>query len=514
MSLPEQPSVTRIVDRIVEQARGRLDFGLRPGVSRQELAEAESTIGFALPDDVRQFYLAHDGQDFAAPGLLFGYPVPPLAEAMSGWRVIDRLADDSPSAGGDSAVRQLVMHKRWFPVAFFQGADQLLVDTDPTDTGTVGQVIRGGYEVEDRRVLAVSLTALLQQVVAAFDAGEVLVDAPLSYSSWGLAPGGTAPWLAEHYFDQNHRSDQKPSWIGELDSAWRAWFDTKSDGFWQLFEQATTVSEIPAGATNLDPLAHVRALRTLDLHTYRLSSLEEVAASESLLTLRLGRAEALTGVERFPALTTLLIDNSPGIDLAPLEAAPQLHTVHIGAPAANHRALAATRVQGLQTTARTDGDLEDVLQLDTLTYLMLDAEGLDVAASPRWSQLPRLTGLALIGATVSDLRFLARLPRLINLELRNMHGFSFRGLADLRLRAITVTGVSDARDPDELNSLPPGTFVALPYDLWNAVKRDSSPFVWDYFTEVPRNAEDQLLLDELRAARMRRTDGSGSGRTG
>ena len=57
----------------------------------------------------------------------------------------------------------------------------------------------------------------------------------------------------------------------ELDSVWRAWFDKKSDGFGQLFEQATTVSEIPAGATNLDRLAHVRALRTLDLHAYRLS---------------------------------------------------------------------------------------------------------------------------------------------------------------------------------------------------------------------------------------------------
>ena len=33
------------------------------------------------PTDVRQFYLAYDGQDFAAPGLLFGYPIPPLAEA-------------------------------------------------------------------------------------------------------------------------------------------------------------------------------------------------------------------------------------------------------------------------------------------------------------------------------------------------------------------------------------------------------------------------------------------------
>ena len=157
----------------------------------------------------------------------------------------------------------------------------------------------------------------------------------------------------------------------------------------------------------------------------------------------------------------------------------------------------------MRTTARTDGDLEDVLQLDTLNYLMLDAEGLDVAESPRWSQLPRLTGLALIGAAVSDLRFLARIPRLINLELRNMHGFSFRGLADLQLKKITVTGVSDARDPDEFNSLQHGTFVALPYGLWNAVKRDSSPFVWDHFTGVPRNADDELLLDELRAARAR-----------
>ena len=66
-----------------------------------------------------------------------------------------------------------------------------------------------------------------------------------------------------------------------------------------------------------------------------------------------------------------------------------------------------------------------------------------------------------------------------------------------------MTGVSGARDLDELNSLQHGTFVALPYDLWNAVKRDSSPFVWDSFTEVPRNADDQLLLDELRAALVR-----------
>lgn len=91
-----------------------------------------------------------------------------------------------------------------------------------------------------------------------------------------------------------------------------------------------------------------------------------------------------------------------------------------------------------------------------------------------------------------------------------MHGFNFCEIADLRLTRITVTEASDARDLDEFNSLRIGIVVALAYALWNAVKRDTSPFVWDHFIEGLRNAGDQALLDELREARSRRPRAGGS----
>jgi internalin A len=505
MVVPEQSSVTQVVARIVALASGRLEFGLRPGVDPAVLARTESEVGFALPDDVRQFYLAYDGQEPLAPGLLFGYPILPLAEAVDLWRVSLHLADGDATTGDDPAVRQLELNIRWFPISSFGGADVLLVDTDPAETGTVGQVIRGGFEVVGRRALASSLTALLRQVVDAFNAGEVQVNGPMGYTPWGLSPGGMAPWTTPHYYDEAARQEARPAWIAQLDPVWRAWFDSKSDGFGRQFEQSTRVSEIPAGASTLEPLAHVRALGFLHLDDFPLSSLNDIPASESLHALWLGAADSLAGIDRFPALTSLFIQNSPGIDLAPLTVVPHLTTMHIGAPAVHHRALAASRVSGIQTTVRSYRDLDDVLQLDTLAALSLDAEGVDVSESERWSQLRRLTQFTLIGAAVKDLQFLARLPQLRWIELRKMNGFSFRGIANLALRKVVVAEVSDVYDADELNSLPVGTRVGLPFDLWRAVARDTSPFVWDHFSEFPRTEADKQLLQKLRTTPPRRT---------
>ena len=119
---------------------GSLTLACDPASAGRNSPRRRPTIGFTLPDvTVRQFYLAYDGQDFAAPGLLFWGPTRYL-----GWPRrcrVGRSLTGSPTtarapagAFGEAPARDAP--KRWFPIAFFQGADQLLVDTDPTDTGT------------------------------------------------------------------------------------------------------------------------------------------------------------------------------------------------------------------------------------------------------------------------------------------------------------------------------------------------------------------------------------------
>jgi len=169
------------------------------------------------------------------------------------------------------------------------------------------------------------------------------------------------------------------------------------------------VTTVPCGCTlegivSLNGVQHLTTLTSLEIRTnQRLSDLALLA--------------------QLPALTTLSLNDLPGVDLAPLAQLPALTT------------LSLNNLPGV--------DLALLAQLPALTTLWLDnLPGVDLALL---AQLPALTTLWLDNLPGVDLALLAQLPALTDLRLDNLPGVDLAPVEQLPM--IRSLGNIDLRLP-------------------------------------------------------------------
>jgi len=168
-----------------------LEAYLRPGTTDAALDRVESEIGFDLPGDLRALYRRADGQlssfgdDWPDPerhgAAMFGrYDFLPLDEALREyWSWLEMYSADEPYGGfdvwdvpeGDPVAPMYVAPGR-FPFASDRNGNYLAVDPSPLRGGEIGQVIRYGADYGDVRVLAPSVTALMDQLARELDPDE------------------------------------------------------------------------------------------------------------------------------------------------------------------------------------------------------------------------------------------------------------------------------------------------------------------------------------------------------
>ncbi|MBS0260785.1 MAG: SMI1/KNR4 family protein [Planctomycetes bacterium] len=168
---------------------------LRPGASEEELRRIEQTIGQSLPDDVRESYRIHDGQnrwiddDDYVPGVFFGLcPRPLHYDEGVEWCWLHRTArnpEDFDESNPEvrerfqsfpkGAIRLAWMRAGWVPLYWDSGRSFLGVDLDPAPEGTVGQVIPFGWDFgvgsAQKYVLAPSWAHFLEDVADELEAG-------------------------------------------------------------------------------------------------------------------------------------------------------------------------------------------------------------------------------------------------------------------------------------------------------------------------------------------------------
>jgi len=158
---------------------------LNPPATAEDIAAAEAAIGHALPDDIKALYARADGQrpvlEIAdmRPGTLLtplfgGYDFVPLAQALDdyrGWTDVigDWPAERDPHAfitvRGDDPVERAYWRSGWFSFAIDGGGNSYAADLAPKAGGAYGQVILIGPDEDERRVLAPSLTAFLEDAL-------------------------------------------------------------------------------------------------------------------------------------------------------------------------------------------------------------------------------------------------------------------------------------------------------------------------------------------------------------
>lgn len=153
---------------------------LRPPADPAELAQAQSRTGIRFPADLLALYALADGQGRSprSPQVFPQYRFLPVADAAvvwGGWD--DLLRAEGPDGMADHAehitvrpgdpVRKEYWLPGWWPLAEDGGGNVLVVDTDPAEGGTTGQIVVAGPDEDQRRVLAPGVTAYLRLLAAA-----------------------------------------------------------------------------------------------------------------------------------------------------------------------------------------------------------------------------------------------------------------------------------------------------------------------------------------------------------
>ncbi len=176
--------------------------GLNPGATDAQIAEAEAHLGVAFPDDLRELYRLHDGQNSDSPS-----PLPPgewlslmrLCGEWDAWEGLRRDGDfDGSESVPDAGIQSGWWNAGWIPLTYDGGGNHYCADLHPTDAGTVGQIITMWHDEGSRNLVAPSLTAWLEQVADGLESG-ALVYSPETYA---------------HIVDRDDVNDAEERWRG------------------------------------------------------------------------------------------------------------------------------------------------------------------------------------------------------------------------------------------------------------------------------------------------------------
>ncbi len=145
---------------------------LRKGASVAEIRAAESEIGYAFPEALKELYLANDGDDRERLcGMILGFHFLSLEEMLTEWRSLKSIAGDESLNKNDrfssvpaGYVRRCYADAGWIPFCSPGGGNYIGVDLNPDAFGSAGQIINFGRDEIEKTVLAEDLNAFFARL--------------------------------------------------------------------------------------------------------------------------------------------------------------------------------------------------------------------------------------------------------------------------------------------------------------------------------------------------------------
>jgi cell wall assembly regulator SMI1 len=170
------------IEAVLRATAPELHARLAPGAAAEDLAAAQSALGWELPDDLRESYTIHDGSGEASVvphdwrwGT--GCPLLSLADAVRDRHMwvswLDGGSFEGRAASPRGPIRPVWWNRRWLPVTWDGGGDHLCIDLDPAPGGRPGQVIYFSHEEGPMVVVAESWRAYLERYAAALESGNL-----------------------------------------------------------------------------------------------------------------------------------------------------------------------------------------------------------------------------------------------------------------------------------------------------------------------------------------------------
>jgi cell wall assembly regulator SMI1 len=133
-------------------------LNLQPGASDEELRLLENTLGVTLPDEMKLFYKVFNGQVWE-PGVksfVRNLTLSPITEIIDNWCFLQEEfdPDDDIEFESEKELKPLLWNSKWIPIAENGGGDYLCIDTDPSESGVIGQVLYFWHDWGNRSVRA------------------------------------------------------------------------------------------------------------------------------------------------------------------------------------------------------------------------------------------------------------------------------------------------------------------------------------------------------------------------
>ena len=168
------------LERWIQANAPELHETLQAGASDQKIAQLEQQLGVTLPEDYKTFLKLCDGQSEESEAGFYDGELLSVKSVKFQWDVWKRLLDDNAFEGiksePDEGVRDDWWNPRWIPFTHDGGGNHLCLDLEPSEGGTVGQVITMWHDSEKRKIKFPSFTAWLEMVLNGVEAGEIVFD--------------------------------------------------------------------------------------------------------------------------------------------------------------------------------------------------------------------------------------------------------------------------------------------------------------------------------------------------
>jgi cell wall assembly regulator SMI1 len=448
------------IQTIEDFGRDHLEFRLRPPATEDEVLAVEDEFGMRLPEDLRELYLLHDGQDqlTMTARLFCSEPFAPLARAIEVWRaqsdfwgLVEGHEDLSGWEGMnvDPELRRVPADIRWFPFGVDANEDKqaLWVDLNPVPGRPAGQVILEGPWAHPAQYVGPSVVDVLETYAAHIHRGLVgITPFGITMHPWGFGPMS----FPLEYVKRDLQTLPPPRFGADV---------------------ARPLPQAVADAGDLD----------------------------GVTTLALRRATSLEGLTGGPGFTLALLESGDlGLDAL---AGAEVHELVLVGEVPPLR----TDVMSIQRIALDTTGPEDLLILNhvpSAEYVSIDLGEVD-PNDHDWTASTRLVSLHLRRGRLSSLGFLRQLPSLRYLKIQEPRALGVGGIPEGAPIFLQVIDADIPSDVEQLAGLALPASFAGPQAWTEALDGVLAPGVW---TGVYEKGDSTTWTDRSRRNWIARRD--------
>ncbi|EPC8421264.1 SMI1/KNR4 family protein [Bacillus wiedmannii] len=417
----------------------------------EEIQYVESEMGIAFPDELRNLYLAHNGEDKSGPGLFFGLPFLSLDEVLDEWRIWKRIEEDDffnfdAFSIPTEYIKERYVNHNWIPISKDYGGNNLGIDVDPDEKGKVGQVINFGRDEEVKYVIANRISDLLLFILQTLKNKNFTIHQEEDYLYWGYGANDNI-----HFLDALFNIELPvlhPQFIFQSENNVKDWYDSLDENWRNIVGPSERADKFIRekrlylggnGIEDISPLQMCTEVRELILSGNEIKD--------------------LTGLERMNSLKKLYLVKNPVQDLTPILHLRHLQEMNIKNTRVNNLS-ALVEMPSLKKLNISHTSIQDFSllpqfkKLESLTVHISNREQL--YAISKVDTLKHLYILGLENVSELDLLVLQNLNKLITIEFENSiiaNLNCFQHNASIQNIKLTDTKVKDGAALGKMNGL-------------------------------------------------------------